>query len=116
LLLTSWGLRLLCRHCGVLLLLLLLLLLRRSRHLAVVTYAAADGSSSGQVQQVSAAAELGSTAAISGSSVAVLSEDGQQLCVLPSPGAQGWFEVTGEPTAALHGVCSRWLCFQWTLK
>lgn len=77
---------LLCWHCGV------LLLLHRSRNLAVVTYAAADGSSSGEVQQISAAAGLGPTAAISGSSVAVLSEDRQQLCVLPSPGEQGWLQ------------------------
>lgn len=65
-----------------------------------MTYAAADGSSSGEVQQISAAAELGSTAAISGSSVAVLSEDGQQLCVLPSQGEQGRVAVTAAELAA----------------
>jgi hypothetical protein len=58
----------------------------RSQNVAVVSYSAADGSSRGGVQQMSASAVLGPAAAVSGSSVAVLTEDQQQLCVLASPG------------------------------
>lgn len=61
-------------------------MLCRSQKLSVVSFAAADGSSRGHLQQLSAAAALGSTAAVSGSSVAILSKDGQQLCVLASAG------------------------------
>jgi hypothetical protein len=63
-----------------------LVLCCRSRDVAVVSYSAADGSSRGGLQQMSASAALGPAAAVSGSSVAVLTEDQQQLCVLASPG------------------------------
>lgn len=66
----------------------LMLCCHRSSECAVASYAAADGSSTGDVVQLTSAAPLGAVAAVSGSSVAFVTEDGQQLCVLPSPGEQ----------------------------
>lgn len=47
----------------------------------VLSVAAADGSYQ-DTERITAAAPLGDVAAVSGAAVAVISEDGQQLCTL----------------------------------
>lgn len=62
----------------------------RSRQLVIARYAAADGSSRGEVVQLTAAAALAATSAVSGHAVALLSADGQQVCAWAGALYGGW--------------------------